>query len=993
MKSTTSPSHQQTGSALLTVVMMIGVMGVLTAGALSYTMSERRGNERNRLILRTKNMSENISAYGAEQIITKLYRIRSASPMAFMTGVNEVDLPPESILESTLATFNTGDTTMEVRAGLTTSTGLLFIDPATNPGNANAGLQVNTASVPIIAKATGYHSALGAFTAYSQQDLAVDFVPLFQFAVFYNMDLEVWPGANMTIAGPVHANGEIGARSAQGFTATISFLERVSTSKGFYADANRQGPWIQSSGTTQTGAGGDAPVYFQHTSTGTQTAIKSSANVWRDHKMGGGSETTTTQNNFKIFANTYYSLNLRTSAHGVTDLVLPAITAYSETDDPATLNVDERNNGREIIAPPDHKVWNDTDGDWDDTTDNPTMKEVKISRKAGLYIVVNPDDSPRDGIKPDGSSVTMLPRSYRCWLNTVNSDLTHTITEVILPGQPSYGYDNNGTPTDATDDFMYVNNLPNAFRTNTIIGHNQVLRTLQQSYAHVKRYNGTAWVATDATFLPNGAGYTTGSPTLASFTDGYFWDLRRAINNSGIGALGSSGSFRSGNNYTPRPIAKIDLDMTRLRMCVERTMSGTAGSYIATDTAATIYDPSTPAAGNWASSIYNASGTAAARNLGLGGTFSTFPTSTTRTAADPYRMYLAPTDPTLAATITLLATTPDLLAVGSGDLVNSSVAKPWFDGVTVYVHSVDAERREISSGAAVRIDSGVRLLNARGPVISLDAGTYPNRTGFTFCTNDAAYVIGHFNANGTINSTTTATGNGGYSARYPDTSSEELCAVMADAITLLSQPLYNSGTYRQESGWSDSLSAHRGNSTWSSSWASTQPSGTNGQEGKDTSFIPSAMPTGGSTAGTGSARTTKFDASTTEVSACLLVGIVPTNHNASELTDGPPATSGNGQASGGLHNFPRLLEIWGSANLYIRGSMVAMFESRVAMEPWNLRTYSAPARTWGLHQDLRSAGHDLPLEPILLGARRLGFKEITPTQYSTLKTTIEALPH
>ena len=131
---------------------------------------------------------------------------------------------------------------------------------------------------------------------------------------------------------------------------------------------------------------------------------------------------------------------------------------------------------------------------------------------------------------------------------------------------------------------------------------------------------------------------------------------------------------------------------------------------------------------------------------------------------------------------------------------------------------------------------------------------------------------------------------------------------------------------------------------------------------------------------------------TTEISSCLLVGIVPTNHNAVGLSDGPPVASANGQTSGGVHNFPRLLEFWGSAGLYIRGSMVAMFESRVAMEPWTVRIYSAPGRYWGLHQNLRNANHDLPLEPVLLSARRLGFKEITAAEYNTMKTTIEALP-
>jgi hypothetical protein len=564
----------------------------------------------------------------------------------------------------------------------------------------------------------------------------------------------------------------------------------------------------------------------------------------------------------------------------------------------------------------------------------------------------------------------MRARSYRCWLNTVNSDLSHTMQEVLLPGQPSYGPLN-----------IYVNNLPNAYRTDTAIGHNQVLRTI---------FGGGV--------DPAGSGYTVGAaPTYTAFSDAYFYDIRRARNNSGLAALGASGSFRSSNTYAPRPIIKIDFDMIRFRMCVERTISGTSGSYVAGDTAATILDPSTPGSGNWARSIYNTAGAAASTNLGIGASNNVFPTATTLAAADPYRMYFAPSNPTAAATITAVATTPGVYAVGGSDLVSSSVTKPWYDGLTVYIQSVDAEVRALTAGSPQRTDSGVRLWNGRGVVVSLDGATYPNKTGFTFCTNDAAYIIGHFNADGSINTTTTATGSGGYSARYPDSTSEKLTAVMADAITILSQPVYtnSSGNYYQTSGWSDSLSSHRNGTTWVSSWATTQPSGTNGSDGEDDSLIPANLPWQGYTAGTngGSARTTKFDASTTEISTCLMVGIVPTNHNPAALTDGPPSTGANGQASGGLHNFPRLSEVWGSSGLYIRGSMVAMFESRVAMEPWTQRAYSAPARTWGLHESLRSANHDLPLEPILLGARRLGFKEITAAQYTTLKTAITALPH
>lgn len=956
MKNSHTRHRPRRASALVTVIVLTGIMIILTSSMLRYTLTERRGNERNRLILRAKNMSESISVYAAEQITTKLYRLRSASPIAFMTGANAIDLPPLNFLQTVDSSYTSG-ANMEVLAGLTGSTGLLFIDPATQPNNPNAGLQVNTASVPIIAKATARHGALGTIPAYSQHNLAVDFVPLFQFAVFYNMDMEIWPGADMTLAGPVHCNGELSARSATGFTANISFLERVSASQGFYANSIRQGTWINNTGGTDAGPGGNGPLRFQHSTTAVVTDIQNASSVWRDHKYGSGTETTTTQNNFKVFATTSYGLNLRTSVHGVTPLVLPGISNYSKVDLPSTTG-DDRSNGRQIIARP-------------DATDTAGLKETKIARKAGLYIVVNPDSVTRTGFKPDGTAVSMRARSYRCWLNTVNADLSHTISEVIIPGQPSYG-DLNAN----------VNNLPNRYTTLTSIGHNQVLRTIQ---------GGSPDVAS--------SGYTaTASPTMTSFSDAYFYDLRRAKNNSGAGSQLSTGSFRSSNPYTPRPIVKIDFDMTRFKMAVERTMSGTSLSYVATATTSTIYNPAAPTSTNWASSIYNPASSAApaAYGLGLGGSFNTFPTASTLTAQDPYRIYYAPANPADS----LITTNPGSFAVGTTDLASTSVTKPWFDGITVYIHSVDAEVRGDANadGSPDRVDSAVRLWNGRGRVVSLDGATYPGMTGFTFATNDAAYIVGHFNADGTINATSTDTANpGGYSARYPDTASERLCSVMADAVTILSMPAYTTATtpYTQTSGWSDSLSAHRtGSSGWSSSWATTQPSGTNGGDGIDTSFSPAALPNmGNATAGSGSARTTKFGATATEISTALLVGIVPTNHNPTGLTDGPPSSGANGQASGGVHNFPRLLEVWSGAGLYIRGSMVAMFESRVAMEPWNLRIYSAPGRYWGLHQSLRSANHDLPLEPILLGARRLGFKEISAAEYAAMKTTIEALPH
>lgn len=949
------PRAGRRGSVLMTVVFFAAIMALLTGSILTYTLSERRANERQRLILRARNMAENISVYAAEQLTTKLMRLRSSTPMAFIGGANQIHLPPDNVLTTAFS----APADAEVLAGLTTTTGLAYVSDTTNP---NYGLSVSTSTVPIISKSIMRHGAVGGVTAYARHDMEVAMIPLFQFGIFYNMDLEFFPGQNMTIAGPVHTNGRLMARGEAGGSAILTFTDRVTAAEGLYAHGQMKANYRTRSGTNPTDAGGSGAVYYSSTA-GTQTNLYGShggSNKWRDHRMGGASETATTVNQFKTFATATYTNNVRTNAHGVTKLELPSIGTYKETNDPSTPE-DDRNNGRQLIAAP-------------DPADTAGIREAKLGRQVGLYLVVNPDDTARTGRLPNGSAITVLGRSYRAFLNSVSSTGTHSIVEVVLPGQPSYGYNNNGTPADPSDDTMYQNNLPNRFTDKTSVGLNQILRLPA---------SGRACDDPVSTTFAS-AGVTTGyagatAPSFPSLTDSYFYDLRRAHNNSGYPYA------RTANSYTPRPIAKIDFDLVRFQMMVERTLSDAVAS--------TIYYPSLPAnATQWGHFVFNPSATRGTYRLGINHgaitDFSGFPTASTPAPAnyfaDPFRLYRAPADPTDPA----ITTGPDTFKVTASEL-NAA----WFDGVTVYVHSVDAEDRAHSAGVPTRVDSGVRLWHGRGPLVSLSAA---GRTGFTFVTNDAAYLVGHFNADGTINTSTGSTGNGGYSARYPDSSSEKLACVMADAITLLSQPTFvSSGGYYQTSGWNDGLSAHAVNTSsgYSSSWRTTNPSSSNQFDGINTSRKPSPMPNLAAAGALGSNFTAKLPTVDTEVSTALLMGLVPSNHNPTGLTAGPPSSGANQQYSGGAHNFPRLIESWNGEGLFIRGSMVALFESRVAMEPWNLRVYTAPNRYWGLHQDLRNANHDVPLEPIVLHARRMAYREINATEYAALKAVIEALPH
>ncbi len=943
--------HSKRGSALLVTVGIIMILAVLAGSMINYGVQERKLNERHRLLLRARNMSENVSVYAAEQLTVKLSRLRTTQQMAFTTGSNQIYLPPDSVM----STGFTGPSDVEVYAGITSSSALAEV---TDVADNYFSLYVSRATAPVISKAYATHASIGTLTAYTQHDIQLSLVPLFQFAIFYNIDLEFSPGVDMTITGPVHTNGNLIARNQTGFSNTVAFQDRTTAALGFYANTTHKGKIYMDTGSSDDGPGGGGALNFQSPSPSSTVTNINSGTIWRDHKWGTGSETTSTQNSFSSWSTSTYAGNLRTSVHAVKPLYPPGVDATT----PAA-----QNPGRRIIKPA-------------ASDDSAKLKEEKVARKAGLYIVVNPDDDTRNGILPDTTTVSMPGRSYRCWLNTVDTSGNHTLTEVVLPGQPSYGA-SNGTR----------NNLPNRYTDLTAILSNQVLRIPDSGRATDKAVGHELGTPSTAhALLAQPAGYPTSMPTAAPFVltqttttvlpHGFFFDLRRATNSNGYPFSRTSATF------APRPIAKIDFDWLRFKFMVERTVNGatvSSASYwpnfprdYSTAAGAWNRGNALSVADQWASFIYNPAAVTRTFNLGVNhpaasGSHTNFPIIGTNYGgvpatytSDPFKLYYA-----------------SGAAVPASALVSTSTASPWFDGITVYIHSVDAEvLTETATGVRNRMDSGVRFWNGRGPLVSLNGVTYPARTGSNVATNDCAYIVGHYNADGTIVSNSAATGTGtGYSGRFPDSTTEKLTVVNADAITILSQPTFEAagGTYRQNGGWNDALSGHRRDNAyaWSASWATTNPSDTNRQDGIAQSLPIGLMPNVND--GGAINRTEKFGPTVTEVSSCLLTGIVETTSQ---------------QTSGGVHNFPRMLEGWGGTGLYIRGSMVAMFRSEVGTEPWSIRIYHAPGRYWGFHESLKAVDHDVPLEPIVATAERQRYYEITAAEYATKKAQILALP-
>ncbi len=106
-------------------------------------------------------------------------------------------------------------------------------------------------------------------------------------------------------------------------------------------------------------------------------------------------------------------------------------------------------------------------------------------------------------------------------------------------------------------------------------------------------------------------------------------------------------------------------------------------------------------------------------------------------------------------------------------------------------------------------------------------------------------------------------------------------------------------------------------------------------------------------------------ASSTTVNAAFLTGAVNTTL---------------GHYSGGMENFPRFLESWGSGNVFTyNGSMVRMFPSLYATNVWGLsNVYNPPKRNWAYDANFDDPTKLPPKTPSLLQVMRGQWANVVP---------------
>jgi hypothetical protein len=89
-----------------------------------------------------------------------------------------------------------------------------------------------------------------------QQDIQLAVVPVFQFTIFYNMDMEICPGPNMTIKGRTHSNGNLYAQPQ----AQLTFMGDVTSALQIISGKAPNDPSIRTPGTLTFNAEHDGGV-------------------------------------------------------------------------------------------------------------------------------------------------------------------------------------------------------------------------------------------------------------------------------------------------------------------------------------------------------------------------------------------------------------------------------------------------------------------------------------------------------------------------------------------------------------------------------------------------------------------------------------------------------------------------------------------------------------------------------------------------------------
>ncbi len=228
------PKVQPKGYTIWLVMIMAALSLSLFAGAAKWAAQSTVINERNNTYVRA------VAAAEAASEVSIAYMTRDFLKQSF--DPNQLDNYSTKVPTNEWAThyeFRDSDGNLN-RTQVSTTKSMMM----TNLDSQFTGLYGLAYGCLVRGKAKSLDSRYD-IKAAVQQDFQLATIPVFQFAIFYAMDLEINPGADMNITGKVHGNANIYTRPG----AALSYLDDVGATGRIYTNRAPDDPTPPGNGT------------------------------------------------------------------------------------------------------------------------------------------------------------------------------------------------------------------------------------------------------------------------------------------------------------------------------------------------------------------------------------------------------------------------------------------------------------------------------------------------------------------------------------------------------------------------------------------------------------------------------------------------------------------------------------------------------------------------------------------------------------------------
>lgn len=395
--------NRKQGSGLFLILMISTALGIGVYSVINLVSGEYRMNKKAAVYTEAKQAAETLLQSSMAELKSRFERqtafpIDSLSPSKNplyisdeLAGIYAAEnskshlIIPSKLRYSSVSEFNSEQT--EVIGGQIPPGEWRYIDPRI-PGNEFdelAGTRVYERNIEMISKATVDRPEIGLSTVYARQYLQVRDAPLFAYAIFYNLPMEIAPGPKMEVYGNVHSNNDSWFQASSG----LDFYSKVTIAGDFNHGRHPDSGKSDSYGAVRIADGSGSLVNMKEDSSWPVEQSSEFSGDWL----------TSDEDDFYDLSNQLWDGNLQTGKHGVLPQTPVGVSDYIEDTDPDTSNKESYNSAYALIQP----VLNESELAIPDASSDPEghaeaealneVEQQKFSYKAGLTIEVDNDGS------------------------------------------------------------------------------------------------------------------------------------------------------------------------------------------------------------------------------------------------------------------------------------------------------------------------------------------------------------------------------------------------------------------------------------------------------------------------------------------------------------------------------------------------------------------------------------------------------------------------